>query len=256
MALLPPNFDELLSAAVKVFWKSRASGSSAQGGTRGNVIGGKNLDGFIGVVEAVAEHCGIPPDCLFTSGRGALTIPGFFRPTKNWDILIIYRHRLLAVLEFKSQVGSLGNNSNNRSEEAIGLAVDLQVAAREGLYQPENHRQSTAGTPDSGDPRPPFLGYLLLLEDSKDSTTPVRMSSPHYPIDPVFRRASYASRYRILCERLMSERLYSAASILLSPNGGQGVWRPLSDATTPYYMFTQLAATLQAAREEAGRQPG
>lgn len=259
MTLLPSNFDELLTAAVRIFWTSRASGSTAQEGTRGNVIGGKNLDGFIGVVEAITDHCGIPRSAVFTRGKTRLTIPGYFRPTKNWDILIIDRHRLLAVLEFKSQVGSFGNNFNNRTEEALGLATDLHMAARKGLYRPERHHLPAADAPPGDDPRPPFLGYLLLLEDSERSTRPVTPASPHYPIDPAFHQASYADRYRILCERLMSERLYGAATLMLSPkppHGAEGQWRSLSRPTDPYHLFNQLAATLQAAHEESQRLNG
>ena len=59
-------------------------------------------------------------------GRKVLTLPGFFRPTKLWDLLIINQGGLVAALELKSQVGpSFGNNFNNRTEEALGTAVDL-----------------------------------------------------------------------------------------------------------------------------------
>jgi hypothetical protein len=53
-------------------------------------------------------------------------LPGFFRPTKEWDLLAIHDGKLLAVIEAKSQVGpSFGNNFNNRTEEAMGSALDL-----------------------------------------------------------------------------------------------------------------------------------
>ena len=46
--LLPDNFDELLNNAIKSFWQSRSSGSvTSQEGSRGAVIGGKNLDELI-----------------------------------------------------------------------------------------------------------------------------------------------------------------------------------------------------------------
>lgn len=54
--LLPSDFDASLSLAVRNFWATRSSGTSTQGGTRGNVIAGKNLDGFLAVVQAVAKH--------------------------------------------------------------------------------------------------------------------------------------------------------------------------------------------------------
>ena len=46
-------------------------------------------------------------------------IPGWYRPEKKWDLLVVADNKLLAGIEFKSQVGSFGNNYNNRTEEAI-----------------------------------------------------------------------------------------------------------------------------------------
>jgi Restriction endonuclease XhoI len=248
MRLLPDNFDDLVRQAVTVFWSSRSGGSNTQGGSRGNVISGKNLDGFLGVVVEVARHCGIPDSAVFTTGRSNLTLPGYYRPNKNWDVVIVYEHRLISVLEFKSQVGSFGNNFNNRSEEVIGNAADLWVAARKGAYHPNRHKEH-AGE-EEPDPRAPFLGYLMLLQDCTKSTRPVRADSPHYHIFPRFQGASYADRYRILCESLMEENLYGAASLMLSSEddgSGDGGWRSLSDATDVKNLFTQLAARLMAA---------
>jgi len=79
------------------------------------------------------------------------TLPGFFRPTKDWDLVVMLNHPLLASPEFKSQVGpSFGNNFNNRVEEAVGSATDLWTAYREEAF--------------AKFPRP-WLGYLMLLEE-------------------------------------------------------------------------------------------
>ena len=85
------------------------------------------MDGFLSLVRQVAEHVGIAGRCIHTARRRT-SIPGFYRPTKDWDAIIVFQGRLLAALEFKSQVGSLGNNFNNRVEEALGSAADLSVA--------------------------------------------------------------------------------------------------------------------------------
>lgn len=37
--------------------------------------------------------------------RRVLTLPGYFRPTKLWDLLVVQEGRLIAALEFKSHVG-------------------------------------------------------------------------------------------------------------------------------------------------------
>jgi hypothetical protein len=39
-----------------------------------------------------------------------LSYGGWYRPEKKWDLLIVSDGKLLAGIEFKSQVGSFGNN--------------------------------------------------------------------------------------------------------------------------------------------------
>ncbi len=62
----------------------------------------------------------------------SIELPGFFRPTKEWDLLVIKDGKLVVAIEAKSQAGpSFGNNFNNRTEEAMGSALDLWTAFRE-----------------------------------------------------------------------------------------------------------------------------
>lgn len=122
-----------IEAAIRLFGETRESqmkGQKKSGqGTRGSVTGGKQLDGFIELLVQVSKDMGIPESCIFTKGN---QLPGFFRPTKDWDFLIITpKKALVAVIEFKSQIGSFGNNFNNRTEEALGSAIDLWTAFRE-----------------------------------------------------------------------------------------------------------------------------
>ncbi len=56
----------------------------------------------------------------------------------------------------------------------------------------------------------------MLLEDSPRSRSPVKVVSPHFPVFAEFRDASYRGRYAILIEKLLRERLYDGASLLLS----------------------------------------
>jgi hypothetical protein len=62
----------------------------------------------------------------------------------------------------------------------------------------------------------PFLGYLMLLEDCARSRAPIKVMEPHFRVFPEFRTASYRERYSILIEKLLRERLYDGASLLLS----------------------------------------
>ena len=51
--------------------------------------------------------------------RTALELPGYFRATKKWDLIVVSDGALVLAMEFKSQAGkSIGNYVNNRSEEA------------------------------------------------------------------------------------------------------------------------------------------
>jgi len=256
---LPPDFDNRVASAIKLFWKTRGrrSATRSQGGSRDAVISGKNMDGFISLVRLVVTHCGLPPECVYFGGRSAI-LPGYFRATKNWDVVVICGGRLLATLELKSQVGSFGNNFNNRSEEVIGAAADLWAAHREEAFEPRNAiTQKDLSVSEShapllnpevqDDPRPPFLGWLMLLEDCPKSRTPVGVGQPHYKVFPEFVQASYAERYRILCERLMARRLYTAAALVLSEQysgASTGQFTCLTEATSIRALFAALAAKL------------
>ena len=253
--LLPESFDDLAKDAVRTFWNTRGSGTvdADQRSGRDAVVGGKNMDGFVEVVRKVVEHCGLPPGAVYVR-KSQVVLPGFFRGTKNWDVLVVNQKRLLGVFEFKSQVGSFGKNFNNRSEEVIGSAADLWVAHHHGAYgeTPKDRRQVREDAPSvlnpvfQSDPRPPFLAWLMLLEECDASMRPVRCDEPHFPVFEEFRNASYARRYQILCERLVERQLYSAAALELTPTG-RDEHRSLSPATSIRNMFSEFAGRILAA---------
>ncbi|MGH8182841.1 MAG: PaeR7I family type II restriction endonuclease [Rhodanobacteraceae bacterium] len=256
-SLLPAGFDEQVGGAVRAFWRTRRGASPVEPTVSGReaVVGGKNMDGFVEVVRVVASHCGLPPEAVHVR-KSQVILPGFFRATKNWDILVVHEQRLLGVFEFKSQVGSFGNNLNNRAEEVIGSAADLWVAHHHGAYGGPSKSRSVVEdyTPAllnpvlQSDPRPPFLAWLMLSEECDASMRAVRCDEPHFPVLDEFRDASYARRYQILCERLVERKLYSAAALLLTPTGSDD-FRSLSPATGIRNMFSEFAGRLLAAHE-------
>ena len=141
MALDLSGTDKLVKAAVAHYWvtleqQSKRQGKSGTGADRGGraaVTGGKQMDEFCELVRHVLVAAGLTDMHIFLN-RG-LELPGFFRPTKKWDMLVVHEGVLLAAMEFKSQRGpSFGNNFNNRSEEAIGTGQDLVTAFREGAF--------------------------------------------------------------------------------------------------------------------------
>jgi len=273
--LLPDNFDARLGDAVQAFWKGRTAiklqpptSKTRQGEGRDAVVGGQNMNVFADLVREVVEHCGLPAESVHTRKK-VVVLPGFFRATKNWDVLVIHQRRLLAVFEFKSQVGSFDNNLNNRSEEVIGSAADLWMAHHHHAFSDDPRRprrpriaegEAAASSyadsePDAdpallnpslrSDPRPPFLGWLMLLEDCPASNSPVKVQELHYKVFDEFRNASYAQRYQILCERLVERQLYAAAALELSPRGSRE-HRALSAATSLRSLFKEFAGRMLA----------
>ena len=195
------KYKRLIKKAIKHFWKTRDSQAEGQKksdqGSRSSVTGGKQLDGFIELLVQVSKDLGVPESCIYTKGNN---LPGYFRPTKDWDFLIITpKNQLIAVVELKSQVGSFGNNFNNRTEEALGSAVDLWTAFKEQGFSQK---------------QPPWLGYLILVEKTNKSTSPVRLQEPYFKVRPEFQNTSYLDRYVILCQKLMQERHYSSTALI------------------------------------------
>lgn len=75
------------------------------------------------------------------------------------------------------------------------------------------------------------------------------------PYLPEFRGASCAERYNLHCKRLMQEKLYSSAALLLSPRsaGKTGKYVDLSELTSIRGFFAGFTAGV--AVEEARREP-
>lgn len=228
------------SEAVRVFWGNRQAarqkqidGGRADQGERAGVTAGKNMDGFLSLATEVVKANGLA-NAEICLNRSVLTLPGYFRSTKIWDLLVINEGRLIAALEFKSHIGpSFGNNFNNRTEEAIGMSLDLRTAIREGAL---------------GDHALPFLGWLILVEDCQKSRAPVKNISPHFPVFPEFKGASYAERYDILCRKLVLEQLYTSAALLMSPRGvGElGEFSEISESTSLKIFISMLASHVAA----------
>lgn len=241
-SLLPLRFDGDLSKAIASFWTGREgqtkrqieSGGVRDAGTRSSVTGGKHMDELVGVIEKVAHHAGLPKGSILR--QGSLEIPGYFRATKQWDLLLIHRRQLLGAIEVKSQVGSFGNNLNNRTEEALGSATDFWRAHKEGLLPAH---------------QAPWLGWLMLLEKSESSTAQVGVKEPHFPADTIFKGASYARRYDILTERLVKERHYSAATMLLSSRklGAKGKFLQAPESMPIRTFAASLSGHIRAALE-------
>ncbi len=240
------DIEKRLHEAVQSYWDARAKNKEKQvqsgkidAGTRGEVTGGTQMGALEVLVADILCDAGLKR--LDVRTRTSLELPGYFRATKKWDLIVVSKGHLVLAMEFKSQAGkSIGNNVNNRSEEAVGSAKDIWTAFREGRF---------------GKSPPPFLGYFFLLEDRDNVRKAVANKEPYFPVDPEFRGnarssprgvagyegVSYGKRYELLCRRLVLERLYNSACFLMATNSKRTqITQPAEDLT-----FQRLAAALR-----------
>lgn len=209
---MQPYWEERLRGALRHFWGTRGNQAKRQGvksgardaGNRTAVTGGKQMDGFVELVRDFLVNCGVESTSIFCNQ--AVELPGWFRAEKKWDLLVVVKGELISAMEFKSQVGSFGNNFNNRAEESLGSATDIWTAYREGAFSLSLR---------------PWLGYVMVLEEVPKPLRRVAVKEPHFQVFPEFREASYAMRYEILMSKLVRERMYDSAALLLSSQGSE-----------------------------------
>ncbi len=232
---LGERWNQRLQGAVRHFWETRSTQAGNQGrktgqkdaGARSAVTGGRQLQGFADLICDYLEESGLDRPSIHCD-RSA-EIPGWYRSEKRWDLLVVSKGHLVAAMEFKSQVGSFGNNFNNRTEEALGSATDLWAAYREGAFAPS--------------PRP-WLGYFMMVEDAPESNRAVGASQSHFKVFPEFIGASYTKRYEILLTKLVRDRHYDSACLLTSSalEGTQGIYREPSEELAFDALLVSLAA--------------
>jgi hypothetical protein len=170
-------------------------------GTAGSVRGGKHFDAIAALLAKFFLDAGYPPEAIRITKSQGLELPGYYRPQKQWDVVVVYHDTLVAAFELKALGGpSFGNNYNNRVEEALGSAVDLRRAALEDLFPHER----------------PWLGYFFVMEDAPGSRSPVRTANGALPPTKIWKNKSYQERFAIFCERLMAENLYDAVCYVTS----------------------------------------
>ena len=218
-----PDYEGRFAESVQDFWHIRAAqiaqqeeAGKADAGTRGAVTGGKHLDSLTKLIQQVFAEAGM----AVRTTRGSTVLPGYYRASKNWDTVVMYRGCVVAVIELKSQVGSFGNNQNNRVEEMIGQSLDLRRATRENLL---------------GNIRP-WFGYLMILQDHAASRSVISgRTNPFFPQDAVFANTNYLDRYRVAFERLRLEGDMDSACLVFSDSATHSVEYP--DRTMTFNAF-------------------
>lgn len=228
------DLESELSDAVQYYWATRSGQGEAQResedstrGRRAEVLGGTQMDSFAGLIEDIVVEAGVPRESVKHDYHA--TLPGFYRHEKEWDTAVVRDGELLAVVEYKSQASSFGNNLNNRAEEAIGNNTDIIEAYEEGVFAPSPQ---------------PFIGYLMLMADNEESRNVPQVREPNFEVDDEFRGATYVDRMELLCLRMVRKRLVNESAFILSDEE-QGMngeyWQPNEELA--FERFAQALAS-------------
>lgn len=204
MAVSRQDFED----AVAAYWGAKqeqnnlsAIKAAVGAGTAGSVRAGKHFDPIAALLAKFFLEAGYPPQAIRISKSQGLELPGYYRPQKQWDVVVAYENTLVAAFELKALGGpSFGNNYNNRVEEALGSAVDLRRAALADLYPGEK----------------PWLGYFFIMQDEEGSRREVKPAKGALPVDEIWHKKSYQDRFGIFCQRLVAEQLYDSVCYITS----------------------------------------
>lgn len=207
--------------AIADYWKKKddqratalANKSTAEG-TAGAIRGGKHFGPISDLLARFFLDAGYPTESIGITKRQT-ALPGYFRPTKDWDLVVIHRRTLVAAIELKALGGpSFGNNYNNRVEEALGSAVDLAYGNKAGLVGLEK----------------PWTGYFFVMEDAEGSRRTSRPQPAPTPTsfapDAIWNTMSYQERFGLTGERLLNEKLYDAVCYCVSSPDDPGPREP------------------------------
>ena len=142
------------------------------------------------------KRVGYDQDSIFLDDVNT-TLPGYFRPSKKWDITAFEGGALVAAIELRNVVCVLGDSVDSTAEDALGSAADVDYAMRGHLLGPND--------------LPPNFGYVLIVRKTPESTRPSRIGAKsRYVFDEEFENSSYVDRFTILGKRLLRERIYQA----------------------------------------------
>lgn len=165
------------------------------------------------------------------------SIPGYYRRSKNWDVVAVHKGHLVAVVELKSQVGSEGNNGNNRIEEALGNTFDATTTQE--LTQVFGKL-------------PVWSVFCMVFGSDPSTAKPVRLrGTPVFPIDSAFTGMTYGRQWEIAIERFIKTKVYDAGWMLsswLDSDGNMQYNEPVPTATLET-LQTQIEARVKFAKQ-------
>lgn len=209
-------------AAVSLFWTTRADqiAKLADGGVAGGAArAAGHMNGIRDLVASIFKDEGIPEDAITYEPY----LPGYYRARKRWDMAVRYKGALVAALEFKSQVGSVRKNQNNRFEEALGTGTDTWAA------QTKNQTYGEV---------PPWLGYVFVLREDEETEGRMYNVNALFDVDPIFEGMNPNERYQTMLSRFLGDNIYQAGWFIttkVDDAGKVSYAEPLATATGPAF---------------------
>jgi hypothetical protein len=181
-------------AAIRAIWEMRRSYSEVPSP---RLIGSP----YALVGEVISEKlaaAGIAPSCIQLNK--ALSLPGSYGLDRPWDLVVVVDNIPVAAIEIAVQAGpSFLNNLRNRMSELLGMATDV-----DRQYEVDELR-----------PHKPSLGIVFILEETGQSTKPLRsrqgLMGESAEGDT---GASVQDRYAKFFERLLADQKYEAICYL------------------------------------------
>lgn len=181
-----------LSQAVAWYWRALHQPTS-------------RLEGFHALVSRILTDNGLPEARVHT--RHGLELPGFFMPTRPWDIVVMHEGRLVAALAIRVRTAqSLENGFVALGEEALCTGKEMDALCRKQAFGPGLR---------------PWFGWLVLLEDGSALTRPTAVAPTLLQVVPEYRYSTHAEWYELLLRKLERERLFDTCALLLCPEERQ-----------------------------------
>lgn len=191
------------------------------------------MQSLAGFVRQMFVDAGLDEDEVFIDRA----IPGYYRRSKNWDVVAIHKGNLVGVVELKSQVGSEGRNGNNRIEEALGNAFDAGVA------QDLNRAFGAL---------PVWTAFCVIFGSDPTLAAPVRTRGlPLFATDPAFDNMTYGDQWAIAIERFVQTGAYSAGWMAVTWTNRDGYvdYEEPVPAATINTLWTQIESRVRFAKQ-------
>lgn len=214
--------------------RDRLAGREGHGGQARDARHMRRLAGF---VRQMFLDAGLDETEVFIDRA----IPGYYRRSKNWDIVALHKGRLVGVVELKSQVGSEGNNGNNRIEEALGNSFDATMTQEMTKVFGE---------------LPVWRAFCIVFGSDFSAARLIGMRSrPLFDIDPAFHEMTYGGQLAVAIERFVQTGVYDAGWMVSSwVDDEQYVQytEPVAMATVDT-LWTQIEARVRFAKQSLAR---